>query len=153
VSSEQEVRFAVQHLLKTTTQCRHCNGTADLEYFGDGLTGVHVCSGRYVTRIISYRSQADPEGFLKFVQDSAKGSGEVKNADIRIARRYAWDLGMDKETDDLILTEAYWTQNYRRTKDENPNREAVFLCSNRDSFFVQPLTSAETLCASCRNAK
>jgi hypothetical protein len=153
VSSEQEIGVVAHHLLKTTTQCRHCNGTADLEFIGDGLTGVHVCSGRYVTRIISYRSQADPEGFLNFVRDSVQGSGEVKSADIRIARRYAWDLGMDKEANDLILTEAYWTQNYRRTKDENPNREAVFLCSNRDSFFVQPLTSAETLCARCRNVK
>jgi hypothetical protein len=153
VSSEQEISSAARHLLKATTQCRHCNGTADLEYIGDGLTGVHVCPGRYVTRIIAYRSQPDPEGFLKFVKDSVHGSGEVKGSDIRIARRYAWDLGMDKETNDLILTEAYWTQNYRRTKDENPNREAVFLCSNRDSFFVQPSTSAATLCSSCRNVK
>jgi hypothetical protein len=153
MSSELEVRFAAHNLLKTPTQCHHCNGTADLEYIGDGLTGVHVCSGRYVTRIIAYRSQPDSEGFLKFVQDSVQGSSDVKSADIRIARRYGWDLGMDKETNDLILTEAYWTQNYRRTKDENPKREAVFLCSNHDSFFVQPLTSIETLCAGCRNVK
>jgi hypothetical protein len=153
MSSEHEIRFAAHHLLKTTTQCHHCNGTSNLEYVGDGLTGVHVCSGRYVTRVIAYRSQADPEGFLKFLRDSVQGSDEVKNTDIRIARRYAWDLGMDKEANGLILTEAYWTQNYRRTKNENPDREAVFLCSNRDSFFVQPLTSAETLCANCRSVK
>jgi hypothetical protein len=150
MSSDQEVRSAAHHLLKTTTQCRHCNGIADLEYIGDGLTGVHVCPDRYVTRIIAYGRQPNPEGFQKFVQDSVQSSGEVKGADIRIARRYAWDLGLDKETNDLILTEAYWTQSYRRTKDESPNREALFLCSNRDSFFVQPLTSTETLCAGCR---
>jgi hypothetical protein len=94
-----------------------------------------------------------PMGFLKLVRDSVLGSGEVQGADVRIGRRYAWDLGMDKEANDLILTEAYWTQNYRRTKHENPNREAVFLCLNRDSFFVQPLTSTETLCAGCRNVR
>ena len=147
----EQVRSAAHSLLKTPAHCRHCDGTADLEYIGDGLVGVHVCPGRYVTRIIAYGSRPDPEGFLKFVQDSVQGSAKVEGADIRIASRYAWDLGIDKETNDLVLTEAYWTQNYRRTKDENPNREAVFLCSNRDSFFVQPLASGETLCASCRN--
>jgi hypothetical protein len=149
VSSEQEVRSVVHRLLNAPTQCRHCNGTADLEFIGDGLTGVHVCPGRYVTRIIAYGNHIDLEGFQKFVQDS-QNSGEVKSADIRTASRYAWDLGLDRETNDLVLTEAYWTQSYRRTKDDSPNREALFLCSNGDSFFVQPLTSTETLCAGCR---
>ncbi len=57
---------------------------------------------------------------------------------------------MDRTNNDLVLREAYWTQSYRRTKNDDPDRPALFFCSNRDSFFVQPLTSKETLCPSCR---
>ena len=85
--SSEQVRSAAHHLLKTQAHCRHCDGTADLEYIEDGLIGVHVCPGRYVTRMIAYGSRPDPEGFLKFVQDSVRGSAEVEGADIRIASR------------------------------------------------------------------
>ncbi len=138
-------------LLATTAKCSHCGGQATLDYVGDGSVGVHVCPDRYVSRIIAYGSRLDPEGVRKFVEGAAKGMQEVEGSDIRVARRYSWDLGFESENDDLVLTEAYWTQNYRRTKSEDPDRPALFLCANRDSFFVQPLRAKETLCERCRS--
>ena len=111
---------------------------------------MHVCPDRYVSRIIAYGRQLDPDGFRKLVQKAAKGMQEVEGSDIRVARRYAWDLGIENKSNDLVLVETYWTQNYRRTKSEDPDRLALFLCVNRDSFFVQPLHAKERFCDRCR---
>lgn len=92
---------------------------------------------------------AEKTRFRGYAQESAAGLGKVEDSDIRTARRYAWDLGLERERDDLVLREAYWTQNYRRTKTDDPDRPALFLCSNGDSFFVQPLTSNRKHCQNC----
>lgn len=138
-------------LLRTSTKCRHCQGVAKFEYLDGGLIAVHVCPGRYVSRIVAYGEMADPPRFMEFVEKAALGLEKVEAGDIRTARRYAWDLGLESESDDLVLREAYWTQNYRRTKKDEPDRPALFLCSNRDSFFVQPLPSGERYCEGCRS--
>lgn len=121
-----------------------------MEYIDGGRMGVHVCQGRYVTRIVEYAKEVDPEAFMEFVQKAIGGIGKVEKSDVRVARRYAWDLGIERDANDLVLMEAYWTQNYRRTRNDDPDRPALFLCSNKDSFFVQPLSGKETLCESCR---
>lgn len=138
-------------LLAATAKCSHCGRQAKLDYIEDGSVGVHVCPDRYVSRIIAYERQPDPDGFRKFVQKAAKGMQEVEGSDIRVARRYAWDLGLKSKSNDLVLTETYWTQNYRRTKSEDPDRLALFLCANGDSFFVQRLYAKEKLCDGCRS--
>ena len=74
----------------------------------------------------------------------------IEDGDVRIASRYAWDLGLDRGSNDLILKEMYWTQNYRRTKSDDPDRTALFLCANRDSFFIQALKNDEKFCDKCR---
>jgi hypothetical protein len=145
-----DVKTVVQSLLTTSAQCRHCNDTANLEHLGDGLVAAHVCPGRYVTRIIKYGKQLEPDEFKKFVQEAVQDMGRVENSDVRMASRYAWDLGLVRKNNDLILREIYWTQNYRRTKSDSPDRLALFLCSNKDSFFVQPLKASERFCRSCR---
>jgi len=146
------IKSVVQTFLKIPTKCRHCEATAELEYFSedDPMIGVHVCPERYVTRIIAYGENIDPTKFEKFIESVVDGLGHVEDADIRMAKRYAWDLGIARKTNDLILMEGYWTQNYRRTKNEDSKRSALFLCTNGDSFFVQSLTSKGKFCEKCR---
>ncbi|MDG6942406.1 MAG: hypothetical protein JRN34_05770 [Nitrososphaerota archaeon] len=114
--------------------------------------GLHVCSGRYVSRIIWYGIHPDTDGFMRFVQTAVQGTQVVEGGDVRIASRYAWDLGLDRNSNDLILKEMYWTQNYRRAKNDDPDRAALFFCANRDSFFVQPVKSDEKRCEKCRSS-
>ena len=74
----------------------------------------------------------------------------MESGDIRVASRYAWDLGLNRENDDLIVRLAYWTQNYRQTKNEGTDRVALFFCSNKDSFFMEPVNSRNRFCQNCR---
>jgi len=149
--TDEEIRGLAQNLLNVATKCYgHCGETASLEFVGDGTVSCYACPGRYVSRIITYGKELDLKRFVVYVRRAAPNMGEVEEGDIRVASRYAWDLGLDRKTDDLVLREAYWTQSYRRTKNEDAERLALFLCSNRDSFFVQPLNSKERLCKNCR---
>lgn len=121
-----------------------------MEYVEGGTVAVHVCPGRYVSRMIRYGKEPDAGRLKGLVRSAFQGKQEVTDADVRVARRYAWDLGIGSERNDLVLTEAYWTQNYRRTKSEDPDRGALFLCANGDSFFVQQMTGEEKFCQRCR---
>ncbi len=138
-------------ILATTAKCSHCSGQAAIEYLEGGSIGVHVCPGRYVSRIIAYGNPLDPDRFREFVQGAVQGTQRIDDTDVRVASRYAWDLGLDRASNDLILKEMYWTQNYRRTKSEDPDRVALFFCANGDSFFVQAVQGNERLCSKCRN--
>lgn len=149
--ADKEIPGLAQNLLNVAAKCHgHCKETANFEFIGDGTVSCYVCSGRYVSRIITYGEEFDLKRFREYLRSAAPNMGEVEDGDIRVASRYAWDLGLDRETDDLVLREAYWSQNYRRTKNDDPERPALFFCSNRDLFFVQPLNSKERLCQSCR---
>jgi hypothetical protein len=149
--TDEEIRSLAQNLLSVATKCYgHCTETASLEFMGDGTVSCYVCPGRYVSRIVTYGRDLDLRRFREYVRRATQNMGEVEEGDIRVASRYAWDLGLDRETDDLVLREAYWSQGYRRTKSDDPERPALFLCLNKDSFFVQPLSSKERLCWSCR---
>lgn len=152
MSTDETIGGIAHSLLNVGTTCYHCKQPAALEHIENGaVRACHVCPDRYVSRIIEYGKELKPREFREFVQGVTTGLGQaVEDADIRIASRYAWDLGLDRPADDLILKEAYWTQSYRRTKSDDPNRPALFLCTNRDSFFVQPLSSGERFCARCR---
>ncbi len=149
---EDNVAEIARSALAVTTKCQHCGGQATTEYLDGGSIGLHVCPGRYVSRIIGYGRQLDTGRFKGFVQEAAQGTQDVEERDIRVASRYAWDLGLARESNDLVLREMYWTQNYRRTKSEDPDRAALFLCANRDSFFVQPVNGSERLCGRCRTS-
>jgi hypothetical protein len=146
-----DIASTAKALLKVSWKCQgHCKEMATTEFLKDGMIAAQVCPSRYVSRIIAFRKQPDLESVRQFIQATTQKLGTVEKADVRVGSRYAWDLGLDRKSDDLILREIYWTQNYRRTKSDAPDRLALFLCSNGDSFFVQPLTSTSTLCENCR---
>jgi hypothetical protein len=144
-----DARIAVEGLFAISPRCYgHCKEPSGFEFRDDSMV-VQVCPDRYVSRIVAYGSQVDQDRFKKVLRGLAPGLKEVESSDIRVASRYAWDLGLDRKNDDLIVRLAYWTQSYRRTKDESADRPALFLCSNKDSFFMQPLNSKNRLCQKC----
>ncbi|MDG6899847.1 MAG: hypothetical protein JRM88_04705 [Nitrososphaerota archaeon] len=149
---QDNVTEIARSLLATTAKCQHCGGQAAIEYAEGGSVGLHVCPGRYVSRIIMYGNELDTDRFLGYVRGAARGTQGVEAGDVRVASRYAWDLGLARKSNDIVLKEMYWTQNYRRTKSEDPDRMALFFCANGDSFFVQPLKNGERLCDKCRTS-
>lgn len=149
---DEFVRSATHNLLNVVWPCHgHCEMMSQIEFLGDESSlAAQVCLGRYVSRIISYGKQVDTRRLKEFVRSVTPGMELTEDGDIRIASRYAWDLGLPREKNDFVLREAYWTQNYRRTRSEMSDRLALFLCSNRDSFFVQRLNSNAKQCPNCR---
>lgn len=128
----------------------HCKELSGFEFVKDASMIVQVCPDRYVSRIIVYGNQVNPGEFERILRGLAPGMEGVESRDIRVASRYAWDLGIDRLNNDLIVRLAYWTQSYRRTKNDSPDRIALFLCSNKDSFFMQPVNSKHRFCQNCR---
>ena len=128
----------------------HCKELSGFEFINDDSMIVQVCPDRYVSRIIAYGNQVDQDQFRGILRGLAPGMEGVESIEIRVASRYAWDLGLNRRNDDLIVRLAYWTQSYRRTKNDSPDRVALFLCSNKDSFFMQPVNSRYRLCQNCR---
>jgi len=148
--SEKDARKVAKDLFSLTPNCYgHCKEKGSFEFKGDSMI-VQVCPNRYVSRIVTYGHQVDQNQFRKTLRGLVSGLKTVQSGDIRVASRYAWDLGLKRKNDDLILHLAYWTQSYRRTKDERVDRPALFLCSNSDSFFMQPLNSRNRFCKDCR---
>lgn len=145
------LRNLVEEKFSDPTPCYgHCQEQSTVKFLsGDGnLLACFACPTGYVSRIAQYGEELNLDSFKKFLYDLL-GEQKVKDEDIRVATRYSWDLGVGTGDEKVIRT-AYWTQNYRRTKSDDPNRSAVFLCSNCNSLFIQPLTSKNTLCENCR---
>ncbi len=111
------------------------------------MIGCYVCPSGYVSLIVHYGKQLNLVGFKTFL--SSIHEGVVADEDIRVATRYSWDLGVE-ETEGPVLREAYWRQSYRRTKNEDPNRIALFMCAKCSSFYNQQLSDKNKLCPLCR---
>jgi len=145
-----EAKSAVMKLFAVTPSCYgHCKEQSGFEFKDDSMI-VQVCPDRYVSKVIAYGEKVDPDRFKRILRGLASGMEGVESSDIRVASRYAWDLGLNRENDDLIVRLAYWTQSYRRTKNDSTDRIALFLCSNKDSFFMQPVNSRNRFCPNCK---
>ncbi len=108
-----------------------------------------ACPGGYISRIVAYGEEVNLRTFKEYLSRLLSGSLSLEDEDIRVATRHTWDLGV-KSSNDRVFRAAYWTQNYRRTKSDNPDRISLFLCSNCNTPFLQPFTSTTTLCQNCR---
>src|SRR2546428_8383975 len=148
-----KTRRIVEAKLNAVVMCRgHCSERASLslsEVDGE-LVGTYACPSGYVSSLMNY-GEVDVAWFRDFVSRLLRGIGEVKDEDIRVATRYAWDL--DERGSGRVLKEAYWTQNYRRTHSDDPYRDALFSCTNCRSFYVQIVSGKERLCPDCRRGK
>ena len=132
-------------------KCGHCGAQANPKFLRKGNEPVVTvaCPPGYVSRVIAY-GPGDNRATVKFLVGGALGSGgDLADEDIRTATRYAWDLGIENRAKGKVFGAAYWNQNYRRTKSDAPNRNAVFSCAKCASLFVQRVSSSGTLCATC----
>lgn len=134
----------VDGYLKTEGRCYgHCDGRTQLVFLekGERLISCMACPGGYVSRIVMYGRELDTAGFMHYLAEKTEGTGEVEAADIRTATRHPWDLGTGGDgANDVVIREAYWTQNYRRSKSENPGRNALFLCGDCNELYVSQLS-------------
>jgi len=128
----------------------HCDQPSTLRILKENGTLIAgmVCHAGYVSRIIAYSRELDLASFKSFISESLGGSLKLFDEDLRTATRFSWDLGIEGEEE--VVKVAYWTQNYRRSKTEAPDRQALFGCANCGKLYVQSINSRSVLCANCR---
>lgn len=134
----------VENYLTTKGKCYgHCDGKTELVFLekGERTISCMVCPGGYVSRLVLYGHELDVGEFLGYIKEKLGQSGDVSAYDIRTATRHPWDLGTDAGVGgENVIMEAYWTQNYRRTKSEDPTRDAIFLCRECNSLYLSPVS-------------
>src|SRR5438445_6306455 len=136
-----------QNLGEPTTCYGHCNQPSSFEVLSDQpLMACHHCMAGYVSRIMVYGATIDLPRFKSFIANAIGDTGTIHEEDVRVATRHRWDFPALTEE----VKVAYWTQNYRRSKNDDPNRSALFLCGKCGSLFLQPLSGKSVLCANCR---
>ncbi len=150
------IRSLVLERFSQPQKCHgHCEGPATPHVVRDDGTVTVVataCDKGYVSRVVAYGPK-DSSSLLRSLVSKATASGsEVKEEDIRAATRYAWDLGMEGSAKGAVFKASYWTQNYRRTESNDPDRGALFACTTCGSLFMQPLSSGSSLCPACSGA-
>jgi len=129
----------------------HCDGPADFRVLSENgeLVAATVCAKGYVSRVMAY-GLGDTRSALSSLINGALGpEGDFSDEDVRTATRYAWDMGVEDRARDIMFRVAYWTQNYRRTKSEVPDRKALFACTQCNALFIQPVYSPKTVCSAC----
>jgi hypothetical protein len=134
----------------------HCELPATAKFLNDDAESVVVgysCHGAYLSRIIIYSKSLTLPVSVNYVTRLVKGQQEVMEEDVRIASRYPWDLNMVSTETEKIMMMGYWTQNYRRTKNDDPNRNALFLCESCHTIYSQPVTSKHILCPRCTSER
>lgn len=115
------------------------------------IIGSYSCPSGYVSRIVHYGEELDLPAFKKYLSSLLQDI-EVTEEDIRVATRYTWDLGISDAAPGKVLREAYWTQRYRRTRTDDQLCPTLFQCTKCGSFYRQPFSDKNTLCAECRKA-
>ena len=142
------LRILIEQRLGEPTICYgHCDQPSSFQIISESpLIACHCCMAGYVSRIMVYGEAIDLHQFKKFIATSIGRTGTVQDEDLRLATRHHWDF--PELTGEVRV--AYWTQNYRRSKNTDPNRTALFLCGSCSSPFLQPLSKKSVLCEDCR---
>jgi hypothetical protein len=151
--SSKNLKEIVEERLSGHSRCYgHCQEQTTLKFLPEKriTVGCYSCPSGYVSRMVTYGRRLNVNAFKAFISKALQGIGDVADEDIRVATRYTWDLGLKRKPEGMVLREVYWTQNYRRTKSEDPNRLALFLCAKCSSFYQQPVLNKNTLCPRCR---
>lgn len=142
-----DLRQVVESSLSEPQKCYgHCDQQANMRFLSSGepLVACYACPAGYVSKIIAY-GKKEADSALRAYVTKALGGRPLKEEEIRTATRYPWDLGLQGAE----MKVAYWTQNYRASKSEDPNRQALFLCSDCGSPFLKLLTESRTKCSNC----
>jgi len=131
----------------------HCDQPASIRFLKeeDGMViAAMVCHAGYVSRVMAYGRELDLGLLKSFISQSWGGGKTLGDEDLRVATRFAWDLGMEGRGEDVVVRVGYWTQNYRGSKSDDPNRLGLFSCANCSCLFPQPVNSKAVLCTACR---
>ncbi len=139
----------VKERLNGRAKCAgHCEELSTLKFLPQKgmMIGCYTCPSGYVSFLVQYGRELDLHAFKTFL---SLLQSDVADEDIRIATRYNWDLGIDGR-ERTVLREVYWRQSYRRTKSDDPNRVALFLCTKCSSFYRQRISDKNTFCPQCR---
>lgn len=143
-----DTRHVVEASFSQPQRCYgHCEQQATLRLLGSGEPAIacYACPAGYVSKLMAYGGK-DAGGALRTFMTKALGGLPAREETIRTATRHPWDL----DVAGFEMKAAYWTQNYRGSKSEDPNRPALFICSECGSTYVKPLASPVTRCASCK---
>jgi hypothetical protein len=131
----------------------HCDQPATMKFLYEDddktLIAVTVCHSAYASRIIAYGRNLELERLKSLMTRALDRRYPLNEADIRTATRFAWEIQGLGLKEGVVMRAAYWTQNYRGNKTDDPNRTGLFVCSSCDSFFLQPMTKKEILCSGC----
>lgn len=131
----------------------HCDQPATFRFLNveanPVITG-YSCHGAYLSRIIVYADSIGLRQSVDVISQTLGPRSDVKAEDVRIASRYPWDMDITTDDTGRVMMMAYWTQNYRRTKSEDPDRNAIFLCANCNSVYSQRVSDKQVLCEGCR---
>jgi hypothetical protein len=134
----------------------HCAQPATLKFLNEEENPVitaYSCHGAYLSRIIIYADSLEVDGARGAIARLLGRDDEVKLEDVRIATRYPWDLGSNAVNPEKLMMVAYWTQNYRRSKNDDPNRLGFFLCPECSHVFSQSVAERQVLCADCKSKR
>ena len=141
----------VEAALSGTQKCRgHCDQQASLRFLskGETLVAASACPAGYVSRLMAYGPSSAGDTLRELLKETLGGL-PVKEGDIRVATRHAWDLGIAGAE----LRAAYWTQNYRASEIKEADRPALFLCSSCGSAYVKQLSASGSRCPSCTGSE
>lgn len=146
------IKEIVEKNLVAPTRCYgHCDSMAklNLKILDNKLVGIVSCQNAYISRIIVYDKQTNEEFIKNFLRKISNKSIQIDSKDIRVASRYAWDLGLATKSTDPILRETYWTQYYKKVSTSSKGL-ALFQCANCGNIFIQEAISRNTLCSNCK---
>jgi hypothetical protein len=129
----------------------HCSNQARLKLreSGERVQGFYVCPAGYVSKLIWYAEELDTADFTRYLSEVLAGKVQLRSTDVRLATRYSWDLGLAGKSG-KVMRVAFWTQNYRGSKTDDPDRPSLFLCSRCGEPFVQPFSESNSLCEECK---
>ena len=132
----------------------HCEEQPTLRFLNATeslIIGGYACHGAYLSRVVVYAQSVGVKEARDMVQSLLGSEANVAEEDIRVKSVYPWDIDLEGDGQKM-LTAAYWTQNYRRSKTEDLNRTGLFLCGKCRSVFPQIITERQILCSDCRTS-
>lgn len=131
----------------------HCDQQPTLKFLNSVeslVVGGYSCHAAYLSMVVVYAESLSVHEARYVVQKVVSTHTDIADEDIRVESMYPWDLDMRGEGR-RIMTAAYWAQNYRGSRSEDPHRPALFLCGGCHRVFAQTLIEKHVLCSDCRS--
>ena len=133
--TDQLLDFVEKYLVAKDAKCsRHCDRQTRFVPIMESetsLVGAYICPQNYVSRVVYFANNPDPNWFQGFLRDQF-GKDKVSSRDFRKATRHGWELGGDAEkkiTKSGGITQYYWTP-YPQTDREK--EYGIFICARED---------------------